>query len=701
MCFRSAVKRSATSGCGGRYKQNPLNGSAVILSINRLYIRNVLTQLLSAGFLTICLWLGLLGGVWAQQTTDTTNVTTNVSPPDSTVADSVRRLKPTRPPRIPVDSLVTPYGLMLADSAERARDSLRYTRLKTRMYKGRLTRQLYDALFRDVYNSRPSGEVNKIEVNPFQPYEGRTIGTIHIKGLDVFGSSVYDTTRRAMNWIERFANRLHVNTRAGVIRNSYLLFKEGDAINPVQLRDNERLLRSVGIFHDARILVVPRPGSRQFVDVYVITQDVWSLLPDGGFGSFNNFQIALEQRNFRGLGHQLLNRINYNGNIDGQKTEYRGRYLIPYIGKTFLTGQADLVLFRFDKFLSVKVFRPFLNPDTKWAGQVELGRYWLNNRIITRQDSLISFPLNYYYSDIWLGRSFASPFGVRNPDDRARIVVAGRVTTYDYTKRPEVTADTNQLYQNRRTTLFSVGYSQRRYVRDVLIYGFGRTEDVPYGNLLSLVAGFERAELGGRIYTGVNFARGQYLPKWGYLYGLVNLGTYHRRGQREQTVLNLETNYFSPLRKLTLGQMRHFLTTRLTFGIDRFTNEYVNLNANNAFGAGTDLLIGTKRLVVNYENVLFSRANVLGFRVAFITFANFGLVSFPERSLLAGPLYQGYGLGFRLRNENLTFNSFQVRFAWYPNLPNNATPFRYFFEGVPVLRFRDFDINTPLVSTYQ
>jgi hypothetical protein len=616
-------------------------------------------------------------------------------------ADSTRPAQPAKPRRAVVDSLVTPYGLMVADSAERARDSLRYTRLKTRMYKGRLTRQLYDALFRDVYNRSPAGEVNSIEVNPYQAYEGRVIGKIYIKLLGVFGSSVYDTTRRPMNWVERFGNKVHRNTREHVIRNSYLLFEEGDKVNPTQLRDNERLLRSIGIFHDVRILVVPRPDSRQFVDIFIITQDVWSLLPDGGFGGFTNFQVALEQRNFRGLGHQLLNRVIYNGNADGQKTEYQGRYVIPYIKKTFLTGQADLSLLRFNKFLSVRLYRPFLNPDTKWAGQIELGRYWLTNRIITRQDSFVAFPLNYYYSDIWLGRSFPSPFRVHNPDDRARIVVAGRVTTYDYTTRPELRADTNQLYQNRRTTLFSVGYSQRRYVRDVLIYGFGRTEDVPYGTLLSVVSGYEQAELGGRTYVGVNVARGQYIPKWGYVYGLVNMGSYFRVGGREQSVLGLTTNYFSPLRKLALGQMRHFFNANLTVGADRFTNEYVNLNDNNAFGVGSDFLIGTKRLVVNYENVLFSRVNLVGFRVAFITFANFGLVSFPERSLLAGPLYQGYGIGFRLRNENLTFNSIQIRLAWYPNLPNNASPFRYFFEGVPVLRFRDFDINSPLVGTFQ
>ncbi len=641
---------------------------------------------------SLLLWLGGMATGWAQSRADSTQP----AAPASLTPTAV-----TAPRRLPPDSLTTPYGLLLADSASRTRDSLRYTRLKKSMGKRRLTRELYDILFRDVYNSRPSGEVSQIEVNPYQVYAGRVIGTIFVKRLGVFGASVYDTTRNAANWVERVANRLHVNTREGVIRRSYLLFNEGDVVNPTVLRDNERLLRNIGLFLDVRILVVPRPGSKQFVDVYVITQDVWSLLPDGGFGGFNNFQIGLDQRNFRGLGHQLLNKISYNATIPDQKLEYQGRYLIPYIGKTFLTGQADLLYLRFQKVLSVKVFRPFLNPDTKWAGQLELGSYWTTNRVIDRRDSLLSFPLNYIYSDTWVGRSFPSPFRVKNPEDRARIVLAGRLTSFNFTTRPLVRADSNQLYQNRRTTIFSVGYSQRRYVRDVLIYGFGRTEDVPYGTLMSVVSGFEEAELGLRQYYGVSFSRGQYIPKVGYLYGLVNTGSFFRAGQREQTVLNLETNYFSRLLRIRWGQTRHFINTRLTLGTDRFNNEAINLNANNFFGANSDRLFGTKRLLIGYENLLFSRANIAGFRVAFLTFMNLGLVSYPDRSLLAGPLYQGYGLGLRLRNENLTFNSIQIRVAYYPNLPNTADGLRYAFEAVPVLRFRDFDINSPQITTFQ
>ncbi|MBO0929438.1 hypothetical protein [Fibrella aquatilis] len=655
---------------------------SVIVFVLRHYRR-----CLGWALLVLTILLSSHTGIWAQKID-------SLPPTRPAVIDTVHR-------RSTADSLATAYATHVADSVAHVNDSLLYTSLKRRMYKHRLTHQLYDLLFRDVYNSQVTGEVAQIEVNPFVPFRGRIIGKIYIQRLGVFGASVYDTTRKAANWLERTGNKLHINTRESVIRRSYLLFGEGDAVDPTVLRDNERLLRRIGIFLDARILVIPRPGSKQFVDVYVVTQDVWSLLPDGGVGGLNSFQLALDQRNFRGLGQQLVNRINYDGNDPYQKLEYLGRYVNPYIGKTFLTGQIDLQLLRFQKLLSAKLFRPFINPDTKWAGQVELGQYWLQNRVLIRPDSLVQFPLNYFYFDTWVGRSFPSPFRLRNPEDRARIVLAARLSTYNYGRRPEVRADTNQLYQDRRTTLFSIGYTQRRYVRDVLIYGFGRTEDVPYGSTISLVGGFERAELGERVYTGINLSRGQYVRKLGYLYGFMSLGTYFGQTGRQQAIFSLISNYFSPLHKTGWGQMRHFFNTNITLGSDRFNNEYVYLNGDRSFGVNSDALIGTKRLLINYENLLFSRINVLGFRVAFITFANLGMVSFPPNSLLSGPLYQGYGIGFRLRNEHLTFNSIQIRLAYYPNLPDNATPFRTTFEGVPVLRFRDFDINSPQVITFQ
>lgn len=593
----------------------------------------------------------------------------------------------------------------LADSVLINRDSVFYLQLKQRMYKRKVTRAMYDLLFRDVYNSRVrSGEVSAIEANPFQEHEGKTIGDIFIRRLEVFGQTVYDTTRYSANWVEKVGNRLHRDTREGVIRRSFLLFRKGDAVNPNQLRDNERLLRNSNIFHDARIILVPRPGSTSFVDVYVITQDVWSLLPGGSVGALNRWDFSLEQRNFQGFGHTFSNAIAYRGDDPIQRLNYRGRYFIPYIGRNLISAQADAIYERDWRQLGVRVYRPFLTPDTRVAGALEFTHTQLpRNRIFLNDgtDSVRLFPLYYNYSDVWLGYAFRPLTGFLDPEDRTRLVVAGRISNYTFLRRPEVTSDTNQLYQNSRTVLLSVGLSQRRYTRDVLIYGFGRTEDVPYGSQFSIMGGVDYAELGKRMYMGVKYSKGGYIRKVGYLYGLFNVGGFLKSDRGvQQGVFALETNYFSPLRTTSWGNWRHFVNIRYTHGLNRFDNEFVTLSGRDRFGLTNDALRGTKFLLTNFENVLFSKLDVLGFRVAIITFANFGLITY-NRSLWKAPLYQSYGFGFRFRNENLTFNSFQIRLAWYPNIPANPSPLRFAFDAVPTLRLRDFDVSAPEIISYR
>lgn len=639
--------------------------------------------------LLVCSW-----GMWlptvAQQHTDSTQ--TRLSPRQRFIRDSIAAQR----------------VVFSLDTIGHRTDSVRYTQFRETMYKRRLTRQLYDAVFRDIYNrSGQTGEISQIEENPFLLVAGRVIANVYIRRLNVFGQSVYDTLRKEGNWVERVGNRLHTNTQENVIRRQFLLFSAGDTINPVQMRDNERLLRTTTIFHDARILVSARPGSQRFADVYVITQDVWSLEPDGGGSSPTNFQIGLNQRNFRGLAHQVYTRFNYNAADPIQKAEYQGRYAIPFINlygrKTFATAEGNLLWFRDIKQASIRVSKPFVTPDTKVAYAVEMNITELRNRIFTPNDSAVFFPLRYRYTDGWIGRSFRVKVGDAQDERRARIVVALRGTRYTFVKRPDVTADSNQLYQNSRTVLVSVGYSQRQYVRDVLIYGFGRTEDVPVGGLMSVVAGVDNAELGSRTYAGVNFSRGQYLRSAGYLYTLITIGGYMLDNDKslEQGTFSVTANYFSPLLKTRWGQMRQFLNVRYTAGINRFNNEFISLAGSDGIGVGTDLLRGTNRLQFNYEAVLFSEVNIIGFRIAFTGFANLGLISFPRQKLLQSSLYQGFGIGFRLRNENLAFNSLQIRLAYYPNVPGISQRFRYDFESIPTLRFRDFGIEAPIIAGYQ
>ncbi|KAA6441546.1 hypothetical protein FEM33_02110 [Dyadobacter flavalbus] len=585
-----------------------------------------------------------------------------------------------------------------------SRDSTRYTNLKTRMSKTKFSRAVYRLLFRDVYNQGKVTEVKEIETNPFTPYEGMVIRKIYIRQLNILGESVYDTTRKG-NQLERFVSKsLHTNTREGIIRKSFLLFSEGDDIRAQVLKDNERLLRTNRTIVDARILVVPRTDVTWMADVIVLIQDAWSLNFSGGFNSFKKFNIGLENINVRGTTHSQRTAFRWDARDTLQKFQFRTIYTIPYIGKTFITGQANLIFERDRQEQSIHFFRRFLTNETKYAGAVDVGHTRIRQykRLLDDTEVQIRYPTEYNYYDIWLGRAFKFPFPESRLSKDSRLVTAIRHNKYSFRDRPQVAPDLNRIYWNRSATLISLGYSNRNYKRDVLIYGFGRTEDVPVGNLFALTIGQENTEFGARGYGGLQYATGKYLPyNLGYMYGLVNIGTYSKEGNAQQGVLHGQLNYISNLIPFRYSFFRQFLAFRYTHGVNRDPLDYLNISGEQGIrGINSEQLIGTKRLTLGTETVFFSDKSLLGFRIAYFVFADLGLVN-GVQSLWSGPLYQGYGFGLRLRNESLTFNTLQLRIGYYPNIPGNSSSIRFAVDGNVPLRLRDFDISAPSIVPLQ
>ncbi len=584
------------------------------------------------------------------------------------------------------------------DSGKSVEDSIMYAKLKQKMNKSKVGKSIYGAVFRDVYNSNHNKEIKEIEINPFEKYDGKVIGKIIIKKLEIFGPSVNDTTRKGSK-IEHFASKtFHYNTREKVIRQSFLLFKEGDKLNPQTLKDNERLLRANPIIHDARIYIIERPDVNWMVDVLVLTQDVWSINFDVSGDSFRNFMFGFEDRNFQGRGHSFLNKVTWRADDPYQRFGWRSIYTLPYIGRSFISGQLKLINERDLAQYSAQIFRPFLTVETRNAGSVELGYSRVREYkklIINKIDSAFTYPVSYFYSDVWYGRAFRLDPTQRNK----QFIVALRRSSFEYRKRPEVSVDTNKIYWNRTNWLASIGYSNRNYQRDFLIYGFGRTEDVPVGNLFAFTLGTENTEFGNRSYAGMQFAKGKYISvNRGYFYVLANAGTYLKQKQAQQGVIGVQGFYFSPLMRLGKGQTRQFINLGFTYGINRDALDYLNISGRDGIiGVNSEGLRGDKRLTLGFETVLFSHKSIFGFRVAHFAFANLGLVSLKDKLLIQSRVYQGYGIGFRIRNENLTFNTFQIRLGYYPNIPDISSPFRAAFDGSQPLRLRDFDISAPSI----
>ena len=91
-----------------------------------------------------------------------------------------------------------------------------------------VTQKLYGLFFRKQDMLEAGKIINKTDaIEKFKKFAGKEINRVDIIKLEPFGQSIFDSTIQPTRWIEKNANRIHLNTSSYIIRNN-LLFKTGD-----------------------------------------------------------------------------------------------------------------------------------------------------------------------------------------------------------------------------------------------------------------------------------------------------------------------------------------------------------------------------------------------------------------------------------------------------------------------------------------
>ncbi|TRX61722.1 hypothetical protein FNH22_02795 [Fulvivirga sp. M361] len=570
-----------------------------------------------------------------------------------------------------------------------------YGKIKEQLYKTKFTKRLYKIIFKDP--GKPKGRKTPVASrgHNYDLFKGKTIDKVSIKKLDIFGTSINDTTRSSDNWWLKSANKLHTYTRGKVIRNN-IFFKSGDKVDPDLIIDSERILRSLPFVRDSRIYLVPGE-SKDKVDAIVIVKDVWSLSFDGGASGPDEWDFALTERNLFGLGHELRNEINFDER-NKPKAGYSATYAINNIKNTFITGQFNFVRSQDLDRTQLHVFRNFITPETKYAGGIQITN---QNNLVERiePDTILGFFAKFNNQDFWFGRSYQID---RTENARTNIQLAARFSRTRFLDRPFVSEDTNQLFFDSNLYLFSIGYSQRSYEKSSLILGYGRTEDIPEGMLYQLTFGRDANEFNTRGYIATKASKGGYLGRIGYVRPEVAIGGFIRQGKFEQGMLSFNMSYFSYLYRLKRLNFRQFFNLDYTIGIRRFNDELITINDESGIrGLNSVFLRGTRRLSFKSETVLFTPVYFFGFRMALFSFIDIAIVNGNSKTLFRNRFYQGYGLGFRFRNENLAFNTIQIRLAWYPKTPGDVSDYDLEFTGRTSLQIGDFDVREPEVLEFR
>ena len=613
---------------------------------------------------------------------------------------------------VPPDSLRAGEQLLphRADSLRQRFDEQRMlTRLQAYTRRKTIAGRAASALFNFTQRQEEQAGLDAVLLDrQFDRHNFKIVRRINIRTLDAFGYSLTDSARVPRTFWEKSGNALHLKTARSRVR-QVLLFRPGQPLEPQALAESERLLRQTPEILDARVLVNEATTTRDSVDLEVLTTDVFSITAGYEFGTPQSGRVTFGDANFLGLGHQLENSYRYGENLDlntrpvAQQWAYDGSYTVPF--RRFVSAQARYRNEFNYRSGGVSVQRDFYSPSAHYAGALNLNSFSQNVALAPPPagQPYVFYPLRYTVQDAWVGRALrlrSYDLGYENP---GRVIVSARVINANFTTVP------TSEYRSGTLLLGTVGYSVRRYYKDRYLFGFGRTEDVPTGTLLSFTAGFDANSVVPRRYAAVRLAAAGYSTRHGYVYAGVDLGAFQllNEGRNwEQGLLGTEFTSFTRLYHVGNWQYRHFLSSRGTIGFNRRPGEQLQGITNERGLRGfspAQPVLATSRFVVNYETTLFTPLSLLGFRLAGIAFADAAWVSDRPRggSPFAGAPYTGFGLGLRFRNEFTALRTFQLLIGYYPRGLNAANGTRLFESARETVTFTDFGLGAPGTGQYQ
>jgi len=524
----------------------------------------------------------------------------------------------------------------------------------------------------------PENFINTKSEAAFLPFEGKYIRQILINHVG-FERSLTDSTKNVKNTLVRIGNALHSNSKEWMIRD-HVFFREKKPLNPYLLADNERYLRDLNFIVDARIYVVPLSSTQDSVDVLVVTRDVFSI--GGSFSprGVNETKFRIYDANFLGWGQ----RVQFNGHYDPDRDPNFGYEF--YYQKSSLGGSLVNVLAGYTQLNTgssygneweeayyLRLDRPLVSPYSRIAGGLEWSRNWSKN-FYSAADSVFR-TYRYNVRDVWLGYNIGAR---RNHKNRSRHFISARVFEQTFSKKPLQSQDImNPTFNSRTFVLGQFTFFKQEFYKTQYVYGFGRTEDVPYGHNMSLLAGWQNLLSLQRAYVGFD-AEKSFFHSGGNFYTLsFRIGGFPYQGRWEDAALLLSGDLFSRLKQTKRFLIRQSVVLDFAYVFNQRTNTLLDIN--NTFGLEgfrADSLLGTKRLHAGYEIVLYSRWSVLGFKLAPIMFADVGMIAPQDRTLFYDAPFFGLGTGIRTRNENLIFGTIELKFIYYPRTVEDINSFR-------------------------
>ncbi len=526
----------------------------------------------------------------------------------------------------------------------------------------------------------------RLTADKFLPHEGKIIRNIFTTQLG-FEIDIEDNDYEIINTGTDILNNIHIkSTTATIKRNIY--FEEGDSLKSYLLADNERFLRTIRYIQDARINIIPISGTKDSVDVLVVTKDIfgYSGVLDGL--SPQRQKVGISSINLLGSGKTVgINILNdqerkpafglegFFGwqNIEG--TFIDAEVLVSNIDGNLYNKKEDELSFLLDLEL------PLVSQYKRWAGGFKIGRMDSKNRFPDIYGTGI-----YQYKmgilDTWIGYNIGAKKYLKDQNQKLKKFVSLRYYTENFFQTPEQIGEEkyDSRFNSKHGILMGLTLFKQNYYKTNYLYAFGTTEDIPAGYNGTLILGLYRQLDISRPYLGLNLYN-YTLSSSGDMTGLFfRYGSFYRENKIEDIGIVLGASMFMRLVEVKNTPVRNYF--RLSYALIR--NMYISdpLRINNSFGLygfGSDLAKGNQRISFRTESYIFLKRKILGFNIAPIAIADIAWLNHYATPFNAAGFFFALGGGVRIKNENLGLSTIEIRASLLPRklLGDNYISFHF------------------------
>ncbi|HOX83358.1 MAG TPA: hypothetical protein PLJ60_17165 [Chryseolinea sp.] len=564
----------------------------------------------------------------------------------------------------------TPHWL----AAQDASDTLKSSHTK------KLMKKTFNQGMKYITTNKKDTIINETSVDVNKIHEGKIVRRIYIQHIG-FERSIYDSTKRTKKIIADAADALHGTTKEGIIR-QHLFIKKNKPLNPYLLSDNERFIRNLDFIVDCRILVIPLPDQEDSVDISVITKDLFSLGITIGGTIPTAPKIGVYDANLAGLGQRLQFTGLVDATLDPQFTSaafYRkssvfGSLTNVELGYTQLnTGSSYGEEPEYAYY--IKASRPLVSPYSRIAGGFEFSHNWSQN--IEQEPDSTFLKYKYNVSDVWFGLNFGIKQKINN---RNRYFLGVRYFDGAYLNKPDQPEYAEEIkYNSVSGYLSEFTFYRQDFFRTRYVFGFGMTEDVPYGLSLAVSTGYITQLDIERPYSAIKFKYSVARRKGSFYSINAQVGSYARSGKLEDGVATTNVTYFTRAMNLNNFKTRAYIAGGYSTLLNQHILPPVEINRSELLAFSADSVWGNRKAFIRIEDALYTPWQLLGFR--FAPFLGGGMawldcLSCPSRDQI---FYEITG-GIRTRNESLIFGTIEIRFTFIPATDVTSNKFSFGFK---------------------